>query len=70
MTRRRGRPSLAPDDPDPSVTLNVRMPAAQFDATYARARDLRVTMAELVREALDAHAKTLPQKSTTRRGAR
>jgi hypothetical protein len=70
MTRRRGRPPLAPDDPAPSVTLNVRLAASQFDDTWARARDLRVTMAELVRDALDAQAKTSPRKLPHRRGAR
>ena len=52
MARPPGRPPLAPNDP--SVTLHVRVPATQFDATYAKARDARVTIAEFVRGALRA----------------
>jgi hypothetical protein len=50
MMARTGRPPLATDDP--SVTLHVRVPATQFDASYAAARDARQTLAEWVRDAL------------------
>jgi len=51
---RTGRPPLATDDDAPSVKMTVRVPAAQFDATYATARELRVPLAEYVRDALRA----------------
>jgi predicted HicB family RNase H-like nuclease len=46
----RGRPPLAPGAP--SATLNVRMPARQYDETYAKARAARVSMGDWVRAAL------------------
>ena len=55
MTRRKpGRPPLDPDDPDPSVKMTLRVPAAQFDAAHAQARALRVPLADYMREALAA----------------
>ena len=60
MKRRPGRPRLAPDEPDPSVTLSVRVPATQYDAAQARATALRVPIADYVREALRTAAAAEP----------
>lgn len=52
MSRQPGRPPLAKNDP--TVTLNVRVPATQFDAAWQRARDSRQSLGEFVRHALNA----------------
>jgi hypothetical protein len=62
---RPGRPPLAPNDP--SVRLTVRVPATQFDASWQKARDARVTLAEFVRGALrGAGAPPIPASSSRR----
>ncbi len=48
--RRRGRPPLRPNDP--SVTFTVRVPATEFDTTYAKARAARVPFTEWLRRRL------------------
>jgi len=63
MTRRRGRPPLDPEGP--SVQLNVRFTAKQYDALWARARAQRVSLSAMVRATL-AERVLSPQN---RRGA-
>jgi hypothetical protein len=48
--RRVGRPPLDADDP--AVDVHVRLPSKQYDATYQRAQDARVTVPEIIRRDL------------------
>jgi hypothetical protein len=48
---RGGRPPLD-DRRVPSVNVHVRLSAPQYDATYARARAERLTLAQWIRRAL------------------
>jgi hypothetical protein len=50
MTPRRGRPPLDPEGP--SVQLNVRFTAKQYDALCARARAQRASLSALIRATL------------------
>jgi hypothetical protein len=50
--RRPGRPPL--DDTDDSVGVHVTMTGRDYDALYARAQRERVTIPELVRQAVKA----------------
>jgi hypothetical protein len=59
MKRPRGRPSLEPHTA--SVTVSVRLTPTQYDATYARAKAARMTVAEWVRRVL--RTSTRPQPS-------
>jgi hypothetical protein len=56
--RRRGRPPLRPNDP--SVLLHVRLPASQYDAVQAKARDAGVPVARWVRFALARANRSTP----------
>lgn len=53
--KKRGRPRLDPQDA--SVNLHLRVPAKQFDATYAKATAARMSMAEWIRQQLGARPK-------------
>jgi hypothetical protein len=46
---RRGRPPLDAEDPDGSVSVNLRLPSRQYDALHAEARQQRVSVPELIR---------------------
>jgi len=50
MKRHRGRPPLDPEGP--SVQLNVRLTAKQYDALCARARAQRASLSAMVRATL------------------
>jgi len=51
MTRRRpGRPAL--DATDPSVRLTLTLPAKRYDVLYREAGASRLTVPELIRQAL------------------
>lgn len=50
--RSRGRPPLDASRRSPSVNVHVRLSAPQYDATYARARAERLTLAQWIRRAL------------------
>ena len=55
MKRAKGRPPLeGAAAPAPSVSVHVRLSAAQFDAAYARAQAERVSMGEWFRRAVRA----------------
>ena len=47
MKRTPGRPPL--DAADPCVDVHVRMPSKQYDLTFKRAQEARVTVPELLR---------------------
>jgi hypothetical protein len=47
---KRGRPPLDPNDR--SVSVHVKMSAKQYDDTYARARQERIGVPELIRRAM------------------
>jgi hypothetical protein len=49
---RRGRPRLDPKDPEPSSEVHVRISSKQYDSVYAIASGRRITVSELVRQAL------------------
>jgi len=51
--RRRGRPPVDPAG-GPSTNLHVRIPAADYDALYVKARQARTDIATLVRRTLKA----------------
>lgn len=53
MTRP-GRPPL--DASDPSVSVTVRLPSKKFEAMCLRARAERITLATLLRRALERDA--------------
>jgi hypothetical protein len=48
--RRRGRPPLDPNDP--SVSVTVRFPGAQYDELYAQARAARTSIPRVIRAAV------------------
>ena len=50
MSKRRGRPPLDPDDH--SVDVHLKMPAQQYDATYRQARLERMTLSDVIRDAI------------------
>jgi hypothetical protein len=52
MTNRRGRPPLDPNSP--SVGVGLKMSSAQYDDTYRRARESRMTVTERIREDIRA----------------
>jgi hypothetical protein len=58
--KRRGRPPLDPDNP--SVTLNVRMPARQLDELYRRAYQMRGSVPQLVRGVLNSWLRRRPDE--------
>jgi hypothetical protein len=49
-TPKRGRPAL--DDSDPSVDVHLKLPSRVYDDVYQQARSERVTVPELLRQAL------------------
>jgi hypothetical protein len=62
MKRAKGRPPLErAAAPAPSVSVHVRLSAAQFDAAYARAQAERVTLGELFRRAVYRAASGKPK---------
>ena len=50
MPRRPGRPRLDPSDP--SVRVCLSMPAKHYDQLYRQAAGARVTVPELIRQAI------------------
>ena len=50
MVKRAGRPPLDPDDP--SVSVTVRLPSKQFDATQKQADEAQMTLADWIRKML------------------
>ena len=54
--RLRGRPRLAPEGA-PSVDVHFRLTAKEDDRTYQQAAAERLTIADVIRKALDAQLK-------------
>jgi hypothetical protein len=55
VKRAPGRPPL--DDDDPSVDVHVRMPSKQYDDTYKRAGQERVSVPAMIRRDMRAAEK-------------
>ncbi len=55
MKKTPGRPPL--DEDDDSVSVHLKMTAAQYDDTYARAAAARVSVQEIIRRDVEAATK-------------
>jgi hypothetical protein len=49
---RGGRPPVDPNDPAPSVSVHVKLPARLYDKSYAEARRQRLSVPEFIRQAV------------------